>query len=168
MYKLELEYIKYDENMTSLQRRDLEHRVAYDLLFRLLSSTFGISKPNILKNENGKPYLENDGVHFSISHTKGLAVCVVADTPVGVDCEKLTSRTPEEIKKFANRFFVKNEIDLLEAGGYSPLDFYKVWTAKEATIKKHGSNMSQVKKIDTTQENILVSLENDYIISINI
>ena len=168
MYKLELEYIKYDENMTSSQRRELEHRVAYGLLFKLLLSTFGIFPTNILKNENGKPYVENEGVHFSLSHTRGLAACVVSDSPVGVDCERLTYKSPEEIKKFANRFFVENEISLLDSGGYTTLDFYKIWTAKEATVKKQGSNMSQVKKIDTTQENILVSLENDYIISINI
>ena len=168
MYKLKLKYIEYDENMSPLQRRQREHLVAYELLSHMLYECFGISDPNILRNENGKPYIENDGVNFSLSHTTGLAVCAVADTPIGVDCERIAPKSKEEIQKFAKRFFVENEIKLLESGDFSPLDFFRVWTAKEATVKKRGTNMSEVKKIDTTKENVIVSFENDYIISINI
>jgi phosphopantetheinyl transferase (holo-ACP synthase) len=125
-------------------------------------------KGTFLKNENGKPYIENDGVHFSLSHTHGLAVCVVADTPVGVDCERIDAKSEADMQKFANRFFVENEINTLKNGGYSPLDFYKIWTGKEAVIKKRGSNMSDIKKIDVTQENLEIFSENGYIISINI
>ena len=168
MYKLKLKYIEYDENMSPQQRRQREHLVAYELLSHMLYENFSIPDPNILRNENGKPYIENDGVHFSLSHTTGLAVCAVADTPIGVDCERISAKSPEEIQKFAKRFFVENEIKLLESGDFSPLDFFRVWTAKEATVKKRGTNMSEVKKIDTTKENIITSFENDYIISINI
>ena len=134
----------------------------------MLFRHFGIENPSILKNENGKPYIENDGVHFSLSHTHGLAVCVVADTPVGVDCEKIAPRSDTDIQKFANRYFVENEIKLLKNSGNTPLGFYKIWTGKEAVIKKRGSNMSDIKKIDVTQENLQIFLENGYIISINI
>ncbi len=168
MYELKLKYIEYDENLSPKQKKQLEHDTAYKLLFDMLYEIFSISSPNILKNKNGKPYLESEGVHFSLSHTKGLAACVVADVPVGVDCERIVPKSDREIQKFANRFFVENEITLLKNGGFSPLDFFRIWTAKEATIKKLGTNMSDVKKIDTTTEKIIVSLENDYIISINI
>lgn len=168
MHVLELKYIEYDENLTPKERRSKEHNVAYTLLEDMLARYFGIFSPEILKNENGKPYVENACVHFSLSHTNGLAACVVADCPVGVDCERLVTKNEDDIKKFANRFFVENEINLLERSGFSSLDFFKLWTGKEATIKKRGSNMSDLKNIDVTKENILVSLENGYIISINI
>lgn len=168
MYKLELKYIEYAENLSPRERRELEHNVAYDLLKDMLFRYFNITSYTVLKNENGKPYVENKGVHFSLSHTHGLAVCVVADSPVGVDCEWIATKSEADIKKFANRFFVENEIKLLEIGNYSSLDFFKLWTGKEAVIKKHGSNMSDLKKIDVTEENLLVSVENGYIISINI
>ena len=168
MYKLELKYIEYDEKMSPKERRNLEHNVAYTLLASMLHKHFSIVSPNILKNENGKPYVNIDGVHFSLSHTHGLAVCVVADTPVGVDCERIQTKSGTETQKFAKRFFVENEFISLEKGNFSSLDFYKVWTAKEATIKKRGSNMSDLKSIDVTKENILHFIENGYIISINI
>ena len=168
MHILELKYIEYDENMSPCEKREHEHNVAYALLEDMLRRYFDITKPTILKNENGKPYVENEGVHFSISHTSGLASCVVADTPVGVDCEKIAAKSDVDIQKFANRFFVENEVELLKEGGFNSTDFYRLWTGKEAVIKKRGSNMSDLKNIDVTQENLLVSLENGYIISINI
>jgi len=168
VHQLELKYIEYDENTTPREQHLLEHSVAYSLIETMLEKYFGIISPTILKTENGKPYIEKSGVHFSISHTRGLAVCVVADTPVGVDCELIKDKSAANIEKFAKRFFVENEFLLLEKGGFSSIDFYKVWTAKEATIKKRGSNMSDLKNIDVTKENLLVSSENGYIISINI
>lgn len=168
MFRLELKYIEYDENLSSRGRRELEHAVAYSLLNDMLFRHFGIANPSILKNENGKPYIENGGVHFSLSHTAGLVVCVVADTPVGVDCERIDAKSEADMQKFANRYFVENEINMLKDGGYSPLDFYKIWTGKEAVIKKRGSNMSDIKKIDVTQEKLQIFSENGYIISINI
>ena len=168
MYKLKLKYIEYDEKLSPRQRRTLEHSSAYDLLYDMLFEYFNISSPEIFRNENGKPYVKNEGVFFSLSHTSGLAVCVVADSEIGVDCEKLLPKSNTEIQKFANRYFVENEIALLQKSDFSALDFYKIWTAKEATIKKRGTNMSDIKKIDTTKENFRLSLENDYIISINI
>jgi len=168
MHVLELKYIEYDENLSPKERRALEHDTAYELLKCMLARHFGITSATILKNENGKPYVENEGVHFSLSHTHGLAVCVIADTPVGVDCEKLVTKSDTDIEKFAKRFFVENEINFLEKGGYSSFDFFKLWTGKEATVKKRGSNMSDLKNIDVTKENLLVSSENGYIISINI
>ena len=168
MHKIELEYIEYDEKMSSKDIRQHEHNVAYNLLYKMLKECFNILNPIVLKTENGKPYVENEGVHFSISHTNGLAVCVVADTPVGVDCERIVTKSSEEIQKFANRFFVENEISLLENGVFSSNDFFKLWTAKEATIKKLGTNLSDIKNIDVTLENIQYLEENGYIISINI
>ena len=168
MFRLELKYIEYDENLSPRGRRELEHAVAYSLLNDMLLRHFGIENPSILKNENGKPYVENGGVHFSLSHTAGLAVCVVADTPVGVDCEKITPKSDTDMQKFANRFFVENEIKMLNESKNATIDFYKIWTGKEAVIKKRGSNMSDLKKIDVTQENLQVFSENGYIISINI
>lgn len=168
MVEIGVEYINYDEKMSPRDRRSHEHNVAYGLLFNMLKKHFGIEQPTILKTENGKPYIELDGVHFSISHTKGLCACAVANTPVGIDCEYVKGRDKEDMLRFAKRYFTENEIALLEKGGYCPTDFYKIWTAKESCIKKRGTNMGDVKKIDITKENIQFFCENGYIISINI
>ncbi len=168
MHEIELRYIEYDENMSPKERHNLEHCSAYDLLTNMLKKYFEIVNPTILKTENGKPYIENSNVHFSISHTNGLVACVVSDMPIGVDAEKLLTKSTEEIQKFAKRFFVENEFNLLKKGNFSSTEFFKIWTGKEATIKKHGSTMSEIKKIDITKENLIFLEENGYIISINI
>ena len=168
MYKLKLKYIEYDEKLSPKERRTLEHNIAYSLLDDMLKEHLGPISFTVLKNENGKPYVNLEGVHFSLSHTNGLAVCAIADKPIGIDCEQIVAKSKEDIQKFAKRFFVENEICFLENGGFSPFDFFKVWTGKEATIKKRGSNMSEIKKIDTTKESLIFSYEKEYIICINV
>ena len=168
MHKIQLKYIDFDENQSPRDKGEAEHLLAHSTLKIMLWEYFGIENPQILKNENGKPYIEKEGVHFSIAHSNGLCAVAVADLPIGIDCEKLKPRGIEEIEKFANRFFVKNEIELLEKSDYALLDFYKIWTGKEATIKKLGVNFSYVKKIDTTKENLEFFEENNYIVCINI
>ena len=168
MHKFKVKYIEYDENMSKRDLRCLEHESAYCLLREMLREEWGITAPVILKTENGKPYVENDGVYFSVTHTPGLVACAIADCEVGIDCEYVKERSSEEMKKFASRFFTRNEIDFLAQEGYSPLSFYKVWTGKEATLKKLGTTMKDIKNIDVTRENIVYYTENGYIISINI
>lgn len=168
MYKFSFEYIKYDENMTSRDIRAIEHNKAYDLLKRMLKEHFNIENEPILKTENGKPYIKKDGVHFSISHTKGLVCCAIASFPIGIDCEKIKEESKERFIKISNRFFVKNEFEYLKSKNFSPIDFYKIWTGKESTIKKLGTTMKDVKNIDVTEEKICYYVENEYIIAINI
>lgn len=168
MQHLALKYIDYDKNATSKERRLQEHTVAYNLLKDLLKEHFGLDNPAIFKTENGKPYVNEPNIYFSLSHTDSLAAVVVADTPVGIDCEKIKPKEKEEIKRFASRFFTKNEIDMLHSSDYSIIDFFKIWTGKEAVIKMRGSTSADIKKIDTTLENLFYSFENEHIICIKI
>ena len=168
MLKIELKYIKYDENLNSAEKRRYEHDNAYELLHSMLKEHFGIENPQILKTENGKPYVNNEGVFFSISHTHGLVAVAVADSPVGIDCELIIKKSKEDAKRFSARFFTQGEFDYLSEKDFNSLEFFKLWTAKEAVIKKRGSNMSDIKKIDVRTENIEFFTENGYIISTNI
>ena len=168
MHKIQLKYINYDGNSSKKDIHNKEHSVAYSILKVMLKEHFGIENPVFLKTENGKPYIDCEGVHFSIAHTHGLVCVLVGDSPLGVDCELMRERGECEIKRFAKRFFTENELKLLSRENYSQRAFYKIWTSKEATIKKIGGNMSYVKKIDTTMENVEFLEENNYIVCINI
>ena len=83
-------------------------------------------------NENGKP-ISND-VYFNVSHSHGL-VCFVMDEkePIGIDIEKI-KEVDEKLKRYIandDEFeYMKNEIN-----------FYEVWTAKEALVKAYGSGL---------------------------
>ncbi|MBQ4586066.1 MAG: 4'-phosphopantetheinyl transferase superfamily protein [Clostridia bacterium] len=165
---LEVEYKKIIyQDPSPRSKRELEHNACYELLFEMLNKHFGLSSVEILKTKNGKPYVDLPNVHFSLSHTDGLVACVVSDSLVGIDAEKMVSRD-ERLDDLSKRFFVQNEIELLDRSKNKVLDFYKIWCAKEATIKKLGETMALVRKIDTTLENFEYIFVDDYIICIKI
>ena len=67
-------------------------------------------------------------------------------------CPNDTACPPQikgKIEHFASRYFVENEINLIKGSENPLLDFFKIWTQKEAYIKKFGLNGSYIKKIET-------------------
>ncbi len=165
MFSLEFLKFEYDVGLTPKGKREYEHNIAYSLLDKMLKEN-GIEKYEFIKNDNGKPFLKGIPIFFSISHTDGFCAVCISDTEVGVDCEKINSSYREKIDLFASRYFIDSEIALLKNSENRVLDFFKIWTGKEAYIKKFGLNGSFVKKIDTTKENIETYIEGEYIISI--
>ncbi|MBQ3041498.1 MAG: 4'-phosphopantetheinyl transferase superfamily protein [Clostridia bacterium] len=164
---LKYEFVQIDYNGLSCQKkkRKIEHDLAYSTLNCMLDD-IGIEIYEILYNENGKPYLKDEDIHFSISHTDGLVAVCISDSPVGIDCEKINPSYKEKIEHFSKRYFKENEADLIKSSDDMLLEFYKVWTTKEAYIKKHGLNGSYLKKIDTKKEAPDFHFLDNYIITI--
>ena len=165
MFKLEFLKFEYDTGFTPKEKHEYEHNIAYSLLDKMLKEN-GVEKYEFIKNENGKPFLKDVPMFFSISHTNGFCAVCISESEIGVDCEKIDYSYEEKIDLFANRYFLDNEIALLKNSDNKLIDFFKIWTGKEAYIKKFGLNGSYVKKIDTTKENIETYIEGEYIISI--
>jgi 4'-phosphopantetheinyl transferase len=85
----------------------------------------------------GKPVL--DGLNFNLSHSgERMAVAFAADSPVGLDIEKITPR--RRVRHLAARYFQESERREME----TPDDeeflrrFFRLWTAKEAVMKATG------------------------------
>jgi len=99
-----------------------ERALAYRLLEAALEREYGLKRlPEIVRTESGKPYFpQYPHIHFSLSHSHGAAVCALSGTPVGVDVEVL--RTPPRHL----------------AAGMEAEEFFRLWTAKEATVKLLG------------------------------
>ncbi|MGX7632786.1 4'-phosphopantetheinyl transferase family protein [Bacillus thuringiensis] len=92
------------------------------------------------KNNYGKPYLcKYEHFHFNISHSGKWVVCVVGDTPLGVDIEEIT-----EIDLGITKFFSEWERDYINGGiGIGKRErFFDIWTLKESYIKAVGRGMS--------------------------
>ncbi len=88
------------------------------------------SETEYTENEFGKPFFKNiPSLYFSLSHTDGLSVCAVSDTPVGTDCERADRQISPAVLK---RFFTESEIS---AYPHSPIS---LWTLKEAYTKMRG------------------------------
>ena len=114
------------------------HEEGRRLLAELYQAQTGKALPKILVTDRGKPYFENDRLHFSISHTKKHAFCVLADRPVGIDAEEqdrdIDLRLAEKILSPAE----KERYDRAEDQRRALL---KLWVLKEAEAKMTGRGL---------------------------
>ena len=101
-----------------------EHALAYRLLAAALERELGLpALPEIAREPGGKPYFPGrPDICFNLSHSHGAAVCALHDKPVGIDVEKLRP-APRRL-----------------AGDLGDEAFFRLWTAKEATIKRRGQS----------------------------
>ena len=115
----------------------LENEGLYDSVKALLSKHIPIPF-EILRTENGKPYIEGNPLCFSISHSRNKAVVAISESPVGVDFETFTGKPREAVlKKFTER--EQSEIDCER-------EFLRHWTAREAYIKLKGLTLAKTYK----------------------
>lgn len=132
-----------------LREKALRYRKEDDQL-RSIGSSFLLLKASngrkIHYTAEGKPFIENN--HFNISHSGDYVVLAEADSPVGVDIERVTDIGIDDgLKNIAlterERFWVKDSL----------LRFYVVWTRKESLIKCEGSGfISEPDQIETLND----------------
>ena len=121
--------------------------LAHCLLRHAWSQHHTAPLPPVKATPLGKPYIEVDSFHFSISHTASLAVCAISHTPIGVDAEKIRPLS----KGIEHKILCPNELALYFScppQEHSLLDF---WTKKEAATKYIGTGLQgRPKDTDTT------------------
>ena len=165
MLKIEYRFVQYEKSLSPKEKSEMLHNEAYSLLDSTLRK-MGISDYEITKTELGKPYIVGNPVYFSISHTDGLACVAISDKECGIDCEKIVPRGT--IKELTNRYYIGDEITLMEECNYSYEEFLRIWTCKEAIGKRLGLGLMKSIKIDSTKEKCSTIIENGYIITVNI
>lgn len=115
-----------------------------ELLMRLAAvRELGIENENIniVKNEFGKPFLENcSDFYTSISHSGNIAACAVDTSEVGLDIELIKDAN----MRIAKRCFSLNEYEWLLSlrEEEQNTEFYKLWTLKESYIKQQGKGFA--------------------------
>lgn len=134
----------------------------------ILNKYFDIDISNIFisKSENGKPYIDDLGIHYSISHKKNYMVAVFSRKEVGIDIEIISDKN---YMKIANRYFFEDEKSYIgneKSDLQKNIRFLEVWTKKEAYIKRYGLNLSYVNKIEVFKNDILTFRLDDIIMSI--
>ena len=119
----ELEEISYIKN-ESVRKQQLAVRALLDAMFE--------DKVYLSHHDNGKPYIENNAINISITHTeKYVAVILAEDEEAGIDCESM-DRDFSAVEKKA---LSEEEIDDLDDDKRNEqLAIY--WCAKEAIYKK--------------------------------
>ena len=121
----ELEEISYIKS-ESLRKQRLAVRALLDVLFE--------DKVYLAHHDNGKPYIENNSINISITHTdKYVAVILDENEEVGIDVESL-DRDFSVVEKKA---LSEDEIDDLEDDREEKNEQLAIyWCAKEAIFKR--------------------------------
>ncbi|MCR5851631.1 MAG: 4'-phosphopantetheinyl transferase superfamily protein [Bacteroidaceae bacterium] len=129
---------------TALRFRHLQGRrecaVGYIELLRGLRLCFGISgMPAFAWGEHDKPYLKDyPDIHFSISHCKEAAGCMVSERPCGLDIECI-----REAKESLVRYTMSpKEAEAIFSSPRPDIAFTCLWTQKEAVLKLMGTGLT--------------------------
>jgi len=114
------------------------HEAGRALLADAYRELTGEALPPILLGERGKPYFPGSPWHFSISHTKGHAFCVLSDRPVGIDAEELDRNINLGL---AEKILSPSEKARFDAAPDKRLALLTFWVLKEAATKLSGEGL---------------------------
>lgn len=115
------------------------HEAGRKLLQEMYAQAVGEPMPPILTTPRGKPYFENSPWHFSISHTKQHAFCVLARENVAIDAEELTRKVNPKLAEKVLSPEEKAQYDTAEDKNRAMLTF---WVLKEAAAKLSGQGLT--------------------------
>lgn len=93
-------------------------------------------------NEFGKPFLDNEAIHFNLSHSHNLALFAVnLRYELGIDIEWMHRKT--NLLEIGERFFSANEYAELKSlpAELQRQGFFNCWTRKESYIKARGKGL---------------------------
>ena len=123
------------------------------------------------REEGGKPFFPKlPQVCFNVSHTQGLAACVLAGSPVGVDVECLLRPAPLEIMR-RTMTHGEQQLVLQAPSAGRTRAFYQIWTRKEAFLKWSGRGLGGgLILAETTEPPLLEQLQTrvwqDWVLSV--
>ncbi len=126
---------------------------------------YDFEKIDIQRTKNGKPYIKDSKLNFNVSHSADAIIAIVGlgYDSLGIDMEVLQNKDREKIIK---RFFQKDEIAFINSSEDKNLEFYRIWTKKEAYIKKNALNMTYISKINVLKEKIDTFTIDNIIVSV--
>ncbi|MCL1867333.1 MAG: 4'-phosphopantetheinyl transferase superfamily protein [Paludibacter sp.] len=149
-----------DANLT---KRQGENICAKTLFEKILNQNV-----EIVHDENGKPFLKDNPLKISISHSKTeVAVIVDREKQVGIDIEAIS----QKILRLAERFLSKKELEEIPQ---STENYTLAWATKETAFKIIGKKATdfrqslEIQKIEKNDNFGIISLkflnENKYFI----
>lgn len=115
----------------------LKSSIGYYLLIKYLKEDFGIeiNDENILTNKFDKPYIKNNPIYFSISHSLNFVGVLLSDNECGLDIQHDDNLTHE---KLAKRILLDKEYEMYEKNRDI---LFKKWVQIEAYYKKMGTGI---------------------------
>ncbi|MEI0493711.1 4'-phosphopantetheinyl transferase superfamily protein [Brachyspira intermedia] len=134
-----LEYSFNDNENRAEARKNLEN-----LILSISGNHYNKNNLIIEREENKKPYFKNENsLYFNGTHTSELFAAVMSNEyNVGIDAEKIRER---DYFSIAEEYFYKSEIEYLKNTHKLEIDFFTIWTIKEAYIKMLGKTIFDIK-----------------------
>ncbi len=133
------------ENMQRMsERRQKEWMAARWLIHQLSGRT---KRAKCLKDEFGKPYLEDSKFNISISHSLDMTACVASPYNVGIDIQEIVGKMQRIAKKFVS------DEEWSHIPDEDSLEYlHVIWGAKEAMYKAWGRKRIDFRKEMRTEE----------------
>lgn len=141
----------------------LSSLVGYMLFYSAVKELYNRTDVKINFNKHGKPLCEL--CFFSISHSHGRVVCVISDTPIGVDIQRIKDIKKREKYKFFNEqenFYVNQSETAYKQ------KYIEVFTKKEAAVKMKGDSIANAGLIDvfSPEFSFTTEFEDDFVLTI--
>lgn len=114
------------------------HEAGRQLLAEVYRAETGKALPEIRTTDRGKPYFPDSGWHFSISHTRKHAFCVLSRNNVGLDAEEADRKINLKLAEKILSPWEKQQFDAAENPEKALLTF---WVLKEAEAKRTGEGL---------------------------
>lgn len=129
---------------------------AYALLAEAARRVWEMEKlPEISRLPGGKPFFpDHPDRHFNLSHSGSLALCALADHPVGADIEAIRPRSAG----LSAYVFKGAEYDRFLALGGDWSAFYTLWTEKESILKYTGEGLKALRRSEPPAGCVITNL----------
>jgi len=114
------------------------HDAGRQLLARLYREDTGDDLPEIAIADRGKPYFPDSSYHFSISHTRKHAFCVLSTTNIAIDAEELDRKMD---LRLAEKVLSPSEKAQFDAAADQRRALLTFWVLKEAAVKLTGEGL---------------------------
>ena len=114
------------------------HEAGRALLAELYRRETGEALPPIGITPRGKPFFADSPWHFSISHTRKHAFCVLDRENIAIDAEELDRRVE---LRLAERILSPREKEQFEAAADKTRALLTFWVLKEASAKLSGEGL---------------------------
>ena len=113
--------------------------LAYLLLRKALRQEYGIHENPIFEyNAHGKPsIIGHPDIHFNLSHCREAVACAVSPHPIGIDVESV-SRYNDSVARYTMNESEQHQILQSDTPAEA---FIRLWTMKEATLKRSGEGI---------------------------
>ena len=125
----------------SAASRRRQSATAWALLEQALRRELGLelSALEIEATSFQKPVCVNfPSLFFSLTHCEGMAACILADHPVGIDCESIRPTS----RQLVERVCPPGEVEEIFACSDPEDAFCQHWTLKESFVKAVGTGLS--------------------------